>query len=80
MMITKVEPTDDYCLKIELGSGGKIFMDCNDLLQTIRFCQLRDKTIFKSARVSSDGCYIEFSDRLRFGASEIMNIILTPKN
>lgn len=77
--ITKVIPLAGYCLHLEMGSGGKLELDFSGLLDNIRFFELKDKDVFDSVSVDECGKHIVFKNGLRFGANEIVNIALAPK-
>ncbi len=79
MMITTAKPLPQHRLYLEFCSGAKLEINFSGLLDTIRFCGLKQQEKFNEVEISKDGNGVVFGDELCIGASELMNIALTPK-
>lgn len=73
-MIKSVIPYEDYRILIELTNGHSIIMDFESKLNTLRFCMLENKDVFR--RVYTDGFSILWNKgKLRVSMSEIMEML-----
>lgn len=54
LAVTKVEPCENYQLKLTFENGEVRMFDMNPYLNTGIFIELQDKTIFNSVKVSFD--------------------------
>ena len=73
-MISKVVPYDDYRILVELTNGHSIIIDFESKLDTLRFCMLENKDVFR--RVYTDGFSILWNEgELKVSMSEIMEML-----
>ena len=73
-MISKVIPYEDYRVLIELTNGHSIIVDFETKLDTLRFCMLENKDVFR--RVYTDGFSIIWNKgNLRVSLSEIIEML-----
>ena len=73
-MIKRVVPYEGYRILIELTNGNSIIIDFESKLNTLRFCMLENKDLFK--RVYTDGFSIIWNKgKLRVSMSEIMEML-----
>lgn len=73
-MIKSVIPYEDYRILIELTNGHSIIVDFESKLNTLRFCMLENKDVFR--RVYTDGFSILWNKgKLRVSMSEIMEML-----
>ena len=64
------------CLHIEMATGNSIRLDLSPKLETTRFCPLKDTELFNS--VAIDGDFLIFGDKVKIGATEVMNMVMLP--
>lgn len=74
--ILKVEPLEEYRLRVTLGSKSVLQLDMAGRLDTIRFCPLADPAVFSS--VTTDGKKLYFGSALEITAAEVMELAMTP--
>ncbi len=73
-MISRVVPYDDYRILVELTNGNSIIIDFELKLDTLRFCMLENKDVFK--RVYTDGFSLLWNKgELRVSMSEIIEML-----
>lgn len=73
-MISKVIPYEDYRVLIELTNGHGIIIDFETKLDTLRFCMLENKDLFR--RVYTDGFSLLWNKgKLRVSMSEIIEML-----
>lgn len=73
-IISKVVPYEGYKIFIELTNGHGILIDFESKLDTLRFCVLENKDVFK--RVYTDGFSLLWNKgKLRVSMSEIMEML-----
>ncbi len=73
-MIKRAVPYEGYRILIELTNGNSIIIDFESKLNTLRFCMLENKDLFK--RVYTDGYSIIWNKgKLRVSMSEIMEML-----
>lgn len=73
-IISKVVPYEGYKLFIELTNGHGIMIDFESKIDTLRFCALENKDVFK--RVYTDGFSLIWNKgKLRVSMSEIMEML-----
>ncbi len=73
-IISKVIPYEGYKVFIELTNGHGILIDFESKLDTLRFCVLENKDVFK--RVYTDGFSLLWNKgKLRVSMSEIMEML-----
>ena len=73
-IISKVVPYEDYKIFIELSNGHGIVMDFESKLDTLRFCMLENKDIFR--RVYTDGYSVLWNHgKLRVSISKVMEML-----
>lgn len=73
-IISKVVPYEGYKVFIELTNGHGILIDFESKLDTLRFCVLENKDVFK--RVYTDGFSLLWNKgKLRVSMSEIMEML-----
>ena len=73
-MISKVIPYEDYRVLIELTNGHSIIIDFETKLDTLRFCMLENKDMFR--RVYTDGFSLLWNKgKLRVSMSEIIEML-----
>ena len=73
-MIKSVILYEDYRILIELTNGHSIIVDFESKLNTLRFCMLENKDVFR--RVYTDGFSILWNKgKLRVSMSEIMEML-----
>lgn len=73
-MISKVVPYNDYRILVELTNGHSIIIDFESKLDTLRFCMLENKDVFR--RVYTDGFSILWNEgELKVSMSEIMEML-----
>ena len=73
-MIKSVIPYEDYRILIELTNGHSIIVDFESKLNTLRFCMLENKDVFR--RDYTDGFSILWNKgKLRVSMSEIMEML-----
>ncbi|MEN6348715.1 MAG: DUF2442 domain-containing protein [Syntrophomonas sp.] len=71
--IKRVVPREDYRLEVLLDNGSTIILNLESRLSTVRFGLLRDKEFF--ARVTADGNYIRWEDKIEISVSEVFQLI-----
>lgn len=69
-----VTPMEDYSLQIEMATGNTILLDLSSKLETTRFYPLKDPDVFKS--VAIDGDFLVFGNKVKIGATEVMNMVM----
>jgi len=73
-IIKKVVPYDGYKVFLELTNGHGILVDFESKLDTLRFCMLENKDVFK--RVYTDGFSIMWNKgKLKVSVSEIIEML-----
>ncbi len=73
--IKSVLPMKDYRLFMEMESGSSLMVDLSVKLHTMKYKELADETLFKTA--STDGNYVIWGDgRLRLTVKELMEVTL----
>ncbi|MPM61824.1 hypothetical protein SDC9_108687 [bioreactor metagenome] len=70
--IKSIQPKADYTLKILFENGHTVILDMNQKIETTRFRQLLDQTLFLGA--TTDGSSIRWSDLIEISAEEIFEI------
>lgn len=78
-LIKKVKPLSGYRLYVEMSSGSKLEVDFSIRIETMRFYPLKDIALFESVTIDPEGSFLLFGDKLKLGASELMEIALTPQ-
>ena len=71
-----VKPLENTCLKIEMASGNTVVLDLSAKLESNRFCPLKEPDVFNS--VAIDGDFIVFGNKVKIGATEVMNMVMLP--
>ena len=71
-----VQPMKNYHLHIEMNSGNTILLNLSQKLDTIRFYPLKNPAVFDS--VSIDGDYLVFGNKVKIGATEVMDMVMIP--
>lgn len=73
--IKSVLPMKDYRLFIEMESGSSMIVDLSVKLNTMKYKELADETLFKTA--STDGNYVIWDGgRLKLTVNELMDVAL----
>jgi hypothetical protein len=73
--IKSVVPMKDYRLFMEMESGSSMIVDLSVKLYTMKYKDLTDETLFKTA--STDGNYVIWGDgRLKLTVNELMEVVL----
>jgi hypothetical protein len=63
---------ENYLIKVELNDGKTLILNLAYKLNTIRFQQLKDKELFKSA--TTDGYCIHWNELIELSNTEIFEI------
>ena len=71
-----VTPMEAYCLNIEMATGNSVLIDLSSKLESNRFFPLKDLDVFRS--VSIDGDFLVFGNKVKIGATELMNMVMLP--
>lgn len=73
--IKTVLPMKDYRLLMEMESGSTVIADLSNKLHTVKYAELADEALFKTAK--TDGDYVIWGDgRLRLTVNELMEVVL----
>lgn len=73
--IKAVVPMKDYRLFMEMESGSSVIVDLSVKLDTMRYMELEDKSLFQKAR--TDGDYVIWGDaQVKLTARELMDVAL----
>ena len=73
--IKTVVPMKDYRLFMDMESGSSVIVDLSVKLDTMKYKDLTDERIFRSAR--TDGDYVIWGDgRVRVTVKELMDVVL----
>ena len=76
--IRSVVPLKDYRLFLNMESGSTVTVDLSVKLDTVRYGELADITLFN--RVKTDGDYVIWGDnQLRLTAKELLDVALIGK-
>lgn len=76
--IRAVVPLKDYRLFLEMESGSTVTVDLSVKLDTLRYGELADRTLF--ADVKTDGDYVIWGNgRVKLTARELMDVALIGK-
>lgn len=70
--IKNVQPMENYLIKVELNDGKTLILNLAYKLNTIRFQQLKDQELFKSA--TTDGYCIHWNELIELSTTEIFEI------
>lgn len=71
-----VTPMEGYRLKIEMSTGNSVTLNLSPKLETMRFCTLKDPEVFGS--VAIDGDFLVFGQKVKIGATEVMDMVMLP--
>ncbi len=74
--ITDVYPMDDYILQVAFVSGSHVLLDMKPLLDSVRFCQLKDLNVWRSA--TANGMFVQFGN-IELSHDEILIMLETPR-
>lgn len=73
-IIRRVIPYEDYKVFVELTNGHGVLVDFETKLDTLRFCMLENKDVFR--KVYTDGFSILWNKgKLRVSMSEIIEML-----
>lgn len=73
--IKTVVPMKDYRLFVDMESGSSVIVDLSVKLDTMKYKDLTDERIFRSAR--TDGNYVVWGDgRVKVTVKELMDVVL----
>ena len=73
--IKAVVPMKDHRLFMEMESGSSVTVDLSVKLKTMKYAELADEELFKTAE--TDGDYVLWGGgRLRLTVNELMEVIL----
>lgn len=70
--ITKVEPLEDYLVKVLLDNGNLLILNMKSRLKTVRFGQLSDPKFFNE--VTTDGHFIQWGNQVEISVSEMFQL------
>jgi Protein of unknown function (DUF2442). len=73
MKITKVVPTDDYCIEVCFDNNHSVKLDMKAKLRTIRFSGLRSERVFYA--VATDGKALHWPGGIAMSVSEIFELV-----
>lgn len=77
--IKSVSPMKDYRLFMEMESGSSLIIDFSIKLNTMKYKELADETLFKTA--FTDGNYVVWGEgRLKLTVNELMDVVLMGEN
>lgn len=71
--ILEVIPGADYFVTVRFDNNHMVVLDMKKKLDTLRFSELRDKTLFTVA--TTDGRFINWPCGISISVSEIMEIL-----
>lgn len=73
--IRAIVPLKDYRLFMNMESGSSVTVDLSVKLDTMKYAELADETLFKD--VKTDGDYIIWGGgRLRLTVTELLEVVL----
>jgi len=73
--IKTVVPMKDYRLFMDMESGSNVIVDLSVKLNTMKYKDLTDEQIFRSAK--TDGDYVVWGDgRVKVTVKELMEVVL----
>lgn len=73
--IKAVVPMKDYRLFMEMDSGSNVIVDLSVKLNTMKYKDLTDESMFRSAK--TDGDYVVWGDgRVKVTVKELMDVVL----
>ncbi|MFZ7102468.1 MAG: hypothetical protein ACOWWO_07410 [Peptococcaceae bacterium] len=73
--IKAVVPMKDYRLFMDMESGSSVIVDLSVKLNTMKYKDLTDRTMFRSAK--TDGNYVTWGDgRVKVTVKELMDVVL----
>ena len=73
--IKTVVPMKDYRLFMDMESGSNVIVDLSVKLNTMKYKELTDERIFRSAK--TDGDYVVWGDgRVKVTVKELMEVVL----
>jgi len=73
--IKAVLPMKDYRLFMEMESGSSVIVDLSVKLDTMRYMELGEESLFQTAR--TDGDYVIWGDgQIKRTARELMDVVL----
>ncbi len=73
--IKTVAPMKDFRLFMEMESGSVVIVDLSVKLETVKYADLADERLFRSARTDGD-CVVWGGGRVRVTARELMDVVL----
>lgn len=77
--IKTVVPMKDHRLFMDMESGSSVIVDLSVKLDTMKYMELTDDMIFRSAR--TDGDYVVWGEgRVRVTVKELMDVVLIGDN
>lgn len=75
--ITNVTPLENYVLQVEFVSGSHVMLDMKPYLESVRFCPLKDRKVWRSA--TTNGLFVRFCD-VELAHDEILTMLEVPQN
>ncbi len=75
--ITNVNPMENYILQVSFVSGSHVLLDMKPQLDRVRFCQLKDPKVWKSA--TTNGLFVRFGN-VEISHDEILAMLETPRD
>lgn len=70
--ITGLVPQENYRIEVFLDNGSSVTLNLESRLETVRFGQLSDKSLF--LRAVTDGDYICWDDKIEISVNELFQL------